>query len=267
MLAELDETTQIFFGIISGIAISRLIHLILPIKIGEFGFTLTFLVIPALFWVGVRSIFRSNHLTNSLLKIFYSINGGIILDEFMYLSFRSGGIAYWSKISTVFPFILSLFLLGILIILKYNSEFEYNDSYSHYYILLLLFIPVFSFLFFRISQTYLRTMGVPNSARSLIIMGYEIHHAAQGMFLIILSYPILLYSKLNEKIKKIVSLIFIAGCSFIADQYIYMFYLQPTDELYFNMLSTVGGLICTLLLLILINYHYNDTIWNIIKIS
>lgn len=264
-LTDLDETTQIFFGVLLGVIISRLFHPILPIKIGEFGFTLSVLVFPVLFWIGIRSIFRSDHLTNSLLKLLFSINGGIIIDEFMYLSFRSGGVAYWSEISIIFPFIVALVMFGFLIILKNYTEFEYRESYSHYYILLLLVIPVISFLFFRISQTYLRTMGVPNDARSLIIMGYEIHHAAQGTFLIIISYPILLYSNLNEKIKKIVSIIFITGCSFVADQYLYMFYFEPTDALYFNMISTGGGFICTLFLLILITYTHNERILEAFK--
>jgi len=172
---------------------------------------------------------------------------GILSDSFFYWIIRSGNHLTsdisdpWDKIvyigSLLTLAVLTLFLLCCNEVGKRRQSIGRNVKRLHFYIALTA--AVLSVLFFR--TTYLFIQHLTNEERSLIISGYEIHHAVLGLISMIV-INILLMTRCTTN-NLLVFFLYGLASGFIIDQVLYIPLKNISDIAYNSPTSWLGALI------------------------
>jgi len=228
--------------IIIGWLISRIVlSLFRGITIGPIfllpGFFIL-LIFLFLFWKLVYTETSPSYITFVIL--------GIVADSFLYWIVREGTGAPldienpWD-IRLVYGSIISVSVVLVGLLLSSRFCFKTIDRISESnrkYFWIIPIVAVITTAIFRIS--FLTMQDLPNEERSLIIAGFEIHHAFIGIaILVFLSIFIA-----SRCIRNVLMIAFIYGVSagFILDQCSYLSLAEVSDVAYNDSISWIGAI-------------------------
>lgn len=235
-----------------GVLFSRLVQpLFFPIEISLFSIdfghiTIFMLTITAtLVFLGKKTVWLWFFLASSFDQIVYLV---IKIDPTL------GFYSLYSYIGSIIFVILSA-VLFVLISIYSNSttgiKKEESTSFRQkliYIVTILIVIGVS-----RLLQVIYLNMGIPNEERSLMIMGYEVHHINHGLILIYISSHILYFFSSNNKIIKNISLLMLVlGIALINDQISYYALKEISDEAYLSFVSFIGAVFVSIIQIILL---------------
>ena len=231
--ASTAQFRSIGIGVIIGVLIVRLGSLFFPIEIGVFLIHLSLFGMLILCAFSIELLSGLERLLHNNWLMVFGIASGAIIDETLWLIVRNpplvsdapAQVAYWSSSSIVAS------LLGVIIILSTTYFFSrkggerapmLNMNYKHN--LGAGLILVGGLIFFHVSQEMIR-YDIPNAERSLVILGYEIHHLVEGQFMLMLSILMMVFVGGKKWTWRISYILTLVGVLFVADEILY--YLNP----------------------------------------
>lgn len=250
-----SATGQLVVGYVAGALLARLLGVVLPLRVGPFAFTLSILAFPVVFWTGARFAVRPRAV-DARTRVALAVAAGIVGDELVYIATRAEGVGYWAPLSVSGSAAVGVAALAFAGALASRSEGELPSPPGRWLTALSALAVAASYVGYRVSQVYLRRAGVPNDERSLVLAGYEVHHATTGSLLLVVGAVALAAPGLDRRIHRGAALLFAVGAGFVADEYLYLFYPVMTDELYFRVPSVVGGLAATGTVILFLVYNY-----------
>lgn len=234
-----------------GIIITRFLSVIFPISIGVFEIHVSFFAMIVLCWssIGLISPLQERPSARTIVVIFISI--GSIIDETLWMIVRNppllpnspNQVGYWSLESMLFT-IFSFVVLMLITWLATSKWKVYRPISRLTGVEMVVFILVMyvGLIAFQMSQASIR-FEVPNAERSLMIMGYEIHHIVQGQFLLMIAIIMMLTAGGRPLQRRISFILTMFGCLFVADQILYYQFDLVTDERYFGVVTRISGAI------------------------
>jgi hypothetical protein len=246
---------QIAVGYVAGTLLARLLGFALPLRVGSFAFTLSILAFPVAFWTGARAALRPRAV-DARTRVALAGAVGVVGDELVYLGARAEGVGYWAPLSIAGSVTVGIAALALVGVLASRSDEELPSPPGRWLTALSALAVAASYVGYRVSQIYLRRAGVPNDERSLVLAGYEAHHASTGSLLLVAGAVALTVPGLDRRTHRVAALVFAVGAGFVADEYLYLFYPVMTDELYFGVPSVVGGLAATGTVILFLVYNY-----------
>lgn len=251
---------RLAFGYVAGVSLARLLGLILPVRVGPFAVTLSILAFPVVFWTGARLAVRPQA-TDPRTRVALTGGVGVVGDELVYLAARAEGVGYWSPLSLAGSVAVGMVALALVGLLASRSDEDLPTTPGRWLTALSTLAVAASYVGYRVSQVYLRRAGVPNDERSLVLAGFEVHHASTGSLLLVVGAIALAVPGLDNRVQRAAALIFAVGAGFVADEYLYLFYPVMTDELYFGLPSLVGGVAATGTVMAFLLYNYRVWLW------
>lgn len=251
---DIEERTTLQLALIYttiGIIITRILSVIFPLSIGVFEIHVSFFAMIVLCWSSITllSPTQGEPSMRTIVAIFISI--GSILDETLWMIVRNpplipdspDQVGYWSvesMIFTIFSFAL-LMLLTWLATLKWPN-YKPFPRLTWWEILFFILVMYAGLVAFQMSQASIR-FEIPNSERSLMILGYEIHHIVQGQFILMIATILMLTASGRPLPRRISFILATLGCLFVADQILYYQFDFVTDERYFGAVTRISGAI------------------------
>jgi hypothetical protein len=246
-------------GYLVGVIAARLIGLVGPVPVGPFAVTLSAAALPVLFWTATKLAVRPRAPGRDRTRLALAVAAGVVGDELVYLALRQAGVGYWDPLSLAGTVAMTVGALGLVAALSAVADGDADDEQPPTPD---RWLPVasgaavaLSFVGYRASQHYLKSRGVPNEERSMVLWGYEIHHVSTGSVLLVLGAVALASPGLRRRWHRLAALAAAVGCGFVADEVPYVFYPTMTDALYFGLPSTVGAAVVTGALVAAIAYH------------
>lgn len=246
---------RLALGYVAGASLARLLGVVLPVRVGSFAVTLSILAFPVVFWAGTRLAVRPRA-TDFWTQVALAGGAGVVGDELVYLATRAEGVGYWSPLSVTGSVAVGLVALVLVGVLASRRNGDPPVTPGRWLTALSTFAVAASYVGYRVSQVYLRRSGVPNDERSLVLAGYEVHHASTGSLLLVVGALALCVPGLDKRVHRGAALVFAVGAGFVADEYLYLFYPVMTDELYFGVPSLVGGVVATGTVMGFLLYNY-----------
>lgn len=234
-----------------GIIITRILSVIFPLSIGVFEIHVSFFAMIVLCWSSITLLSPTQREPSmrTIVAIFISI--GSILDETLWMIVRNpplipdspDQVGYWSVESMIFT-IFSFALLMLLTWLATSKWPNYKPfpRLTWWEILFFILVMYAGLVAFQMSQASIR-FEIPNSERSLMILGYEIHHIVQGQFILMIATILMLTASGRPLPRRISFILATLGCLFVADQILYYQFDFVTDERYFGAVTRISGAI------------------------
>jgi len=232
-----------------GVITTRFLSIIFPVTLGDFEIHISFFAMIVLCWSTITLIFpmQTTPHIRTIATTFISI--GSILDETFWMIVRNpplvpgspDQVGYWSLESMIFT-IFSFTILILLIWLATSKWREYKPipQLTWWEILIFILILYAGLIAFQMSQASIR-FEVPNAERSLMILGYEIHHIVQGQFILMIAIILMLTASGRPLPRRISFILATLGCLFVADQILYYQFDSVTDERYFGTVTRISG--------------------------
>jgi hypothetical protein len=231
--------------IIFGILLSRVLQpLFFPLEIGIFAINLGNIGFFLLILCGTLLI------TGIKTRLIW-VSMAIAFDQMIYLICRSNPSFHFFSIQSILGSIIFL-IISILFIMFFDVQFQteiYAGLKSKIFFILLVIIVISGF---RLSQFLLYKIGVSNESRSIIFLGFEIHHINFGLIMVWVSAHLIYFFPLTEKLKKISTILLAVGIAFILDQISYYALKKITDISYNEFPSLIGAISILILFMILL---------------
>jgi len=259
-LNKIDTFRLVLFGSLLGAVLTRTLSVILPLSISDFQIHLSFIAMIVLCLSSVTLLSKNEMVQNSRFIFTTSASIGVILDETFILIVRNpplipgspSQVGYWGLESILFSCLCLTVFSGIVLIC--NRQWDSRVDMPR---LTLFQISLFAVILygglatFQISQSLIR-YEVPNAERSLVILGYEIHHIVQGQFMLIISFILMIFAG-GRRGPRILTLgLVMIGELLVADQILYYQFDLVTDARYFDNVTILSGIFMSSLILYLL---------------
>lgn len=231
--------------ILCGILLSRVLQpLLFPLEIGIFAINLGNIGFFLLILCGTLLIagIKTRWIWACMAVAF---------DQMIYLICKSNPSFGFFSIQSILGSIVFL-VISILFIMFFDVQSRariYGNLKSKFFFVFLIAIVIG---IFRISQLWLYKMGVSNEHRSIILLGFEIHHINFGLIMVWISAHIIYFFPLSEKLKRISTILLAVGIAFISDQISYYALKEITDVSYNQFPSFIGAVSVLILVAILL---------------
>jgi hypothetical protein len=259
-----DERVKlIVLAAIGGAILTRILSIILPLQIGGIMFHLS---LPAmvLLCVLVNEMLCGRSEVKST-KALISLGGavGVIIDETLWLIVRNPPlladapvqVGYWSLQSLISSLLgILLFSVGVITARYYWSEPQDMPKLKRKHWIIAASVLIGGLIFFHVSQAMIR-YDVANQDRSLLIMGYEIHHIVEGQILLFISIILILFAGGRLWPSRIAFGLSMVGMLFVADEILYYQFVDVSDAAYFGATTIVSGGLMSLFLLVQLLYR------------
>jgi len=256
-IKNIDTVRLFLFGSLSGVVLTRILSVILPLSINDFEIHLSFFAMIILCLSSVTLLSKNEMAKNSRFILTTSASIGVILDETFILIVRSpplipdspSQVGYWSLESILFSLLCLTIFLGIVLICnrQWDSRID-MPRLTHFQISLFAVILYGGIATFQISQSSIR-YEVPNAERSLLILGYEIHHIVQGQFMLIISFILMVFAGGRRWPRRLTLILVMMGELLVSDQILYYQFDLVTDARYFGNETILSGIIMSSLIL------------------
>ena len=227
-------------GYLFGVLAARATGLLVPVTVGPFELTLSAVAFPVLFWLGAVATVRPEAM-DAPRRALLAVAAGVVGDELVHVGLRGEGVEYWSALSLAGSLTIGVVALAVVAVgLVWRRERQPSVSRRRVAAVSSAVVAC-SYLGFRASQILLARSGVPNDQRSLVLLGFEVHHATSGSLLVVFGALLLGVGGRTRRTHQVVAAGFALGCGFVADELPYLFYPVMTDGLYFGPAAVVGG--------------------------
>ena len=267
MLSAESQTSQALFddprarsliiGATLGALCTRIASILLPIEM--YGFMLH-LSLPAMviLCVFMIDLLTGQHRTSDTSILMWMGGAiGVILDETLWLIVRNPPlvptdveqVGYWSVASLLFSVGgVLLFCIGVAIGSRLNRGEQKLPRIEAPHLGIASVVLIGGLVFFHVSQAIIRH-DVANEDRSLVILGYEIHHIVEGQILLMIALLLLVFAGEQEWPWRLAFLFTMVGALFVADEILYYQLVDVSDDAYFGAMTIIsGGMMCTMLL-------------------
>ena len=267
MLSAESQTSQPIFddprarslilGAMLGALCTRIASILLPIEMYGFMLHLSLpaMVVLCVFMIGLLTGQQRTSDTSILMWMGGAI--GVILDETLWLIVRnpplvSGGIeqvGYWSTASLLFSIGgLLLFSIGVVVGSRSSEWQQILPRIETPHLEIASVVLIGGLIFFHVSQAMIRH-DIANVDRSLVILGYEIHHIVEGQILLMIALVLLVFAGGQEWPWRLAFLFTMVGVLFVADEILYYQLIDVSDDAYFGAMTIIsGGMTSTMLL-------------------
>ena len=248
---------SLILGAMLGALCTRLASILLPIEM--YGFMLH-LSLPAMviLCVFMIDLLTGQHRTSDTSILMWMGTAiGVILDETLWLIVRNPPlvpsgveqVGYWSTASLLFSIGgLLLFSIGVAIGSRTSKGEQILPRIETPHLAIASVVLIGGLIFFHVSQAMIRH-DVPNEDRSLVILGYEIHHIVEGQILLMIALVLLVFAGEQEWPWRFAFLFTTIGALFVADEILYYQLIDVSDDAYFGAMTiTSGAMMCTMLL-------------------
>ena len=244
-------------GALAGAAVTRVVSIVLPIHLGGL---LLHLSLPALIMLCVQVNELLTGREESLSpKVLAWVGGavGVILDETLWLVVRNpplaadapAQVAYWSVPSlSVAVLGLLLFAGGVLAAARAWPDREEMPALQHRHLGIAAGVLIGGLVFFHVSQALIR-YDVANEDRSLLILGYEIHHLVEGQILLFAALVMMVFAGGRVWPWRLSFGFVLVGVLFVSDEILYYQFADVSDAAYFGAATIVSGGLMSLLML------------------
>jgi hypothetical protein len=231
--------------ILCGILLSRLLQpLLFPLEIGIFAVNLGNIGFSLLILCGTLLI-------AGIKTRWIWVGMAMAFDQMIYLICKSNPSFRFFSIQSILGSLIFL-VISILFIMFFDVQSRpriYRSLKSRFFYVFLVAIVIG---IFRISQLWLYKMGVSNEHRSIILLGFEIHHINLGLLMVWISAHIIYFFPLPEKLKRISTILLAVGIAFISDQISYYALKEITDISYNEFPSFIGAVSALILIAVLL---------------
>ncbi|MGA1841587.1 MAG: hypothetical protein ACMUIU_13270 [bacterium] len=259
---SVEGLKQYLIPIVCGILLSRTLQpLLFPIEIGIFAINLGNIGFFFLILCGTLLIAGIN-------TRWIWVGTAVAFDQMIYLICKSNPSFGFFSIQSILGSVIFL-VISILFIMFFDVQSRtriYSSLKSRFFYIFLIAIVIG---IFRISQLLLYKMGVSNEHRSIILLGFEIHHINFGLIMVWILAHIIYFFPLSEKLKRISAILLAVGIAFISDQISYYALKEITDISYNQFPSFMGAfsvLIIIMILQFLIPFRTNKKNSNILVV-
>ncbi|MDP6855904.1 MAG: hypothetical protein QGH13_00050 [Candidatus Thalassarchaeaceae archaeon] len=249
---------SIVIGVVIGVLIVRIGSLFFPIEIGGFLIHISLLGMVVLCVFSIELLSGMERLLENNLLVIFGVASGAIIDETLWLIVRNpplvsdapAQVAYWSTPSIVASLLGTGMLLTTTYFFSRNemkrvSMLELNNKHNFWAGLIL----IGGLIFFHVSQEMIR-YDIPNVERSLVILGYEIHHLVEGQFMLMLSILMMVFVGGKKWVWRSSYILTLVGVLFVADEILYYQLIEVSDDAYFELITIISGGVFVLLFLL-----------------
>ncbi len=253
-----ERVKTLLVGALCGVLLTRLLSLVFPLNFAGLSLHLSF---PAMIIISVQVnellAGRVAALGSKILLI-TGMAVGVILDETLWLIVRNppltadapAQLAYWSTGSVLSSIGgLLLFTIGVLSARHRWSEREMMPSLNRTHLGIAGAILIGGLILFHVSQAAIR-YDVSNEDRSLLILGYEIHHIVEGQYLLMVSLILNIFAGGRIWPFRISFYTGMIGILFVADEILYYQFAEVSDAGYFGWVTILSGGLMSILMLV-----------------
>jgi hypothetical protein len=253
-----DRVRALLLGASCGIVFTRILSIIFPLNFSGLSLHLS---LPAMIILSVQVNELIGGRVAALGQKILLISGmavGVILDETLWLIVRNppltadapAQLAYWS-IGSVLSSVggLFIFTIGVFFARHKWSEREKMPPLTRIHLGLAGVILIGGLILFHLSQAAIR-YDVANEDRSLLILGYEIHHIVEGQYLLMISLILTVFAGGRIWPFRISFLAGMVGILFVADEILYYQFAEVSDAGYFGWMTILSGGLMSVLMLV-----------------
>jgi hypothetical protein len=230
--------------IFAGICLSRIIQpIFFPLDMGTLSIDLGHISMLA---VTIYATLLYGGIRNRLLWV----SLGSSFDQLVYLAVKANRAADFYSTASVMGSLVFL-AVSILIFFRFKPSAESSrvdiarrSSTSKIVWFAAILILIIGIL--RLAQAIALHTGIPNEDRSLIFLGYEIHHINTGLVLIYFAACCLYCGIGNRRTRSVFFGLLAAGIALVSDQVVYYALENVSDEAYNGMESFAGAVAVSL---------------------
>lgn len=244
------------YAYLLGVFLARVSWLLFPIQLDQFQFYLSSPAILLMTWCAIRIAICWPQKISKKDSLCFVVCVGIVFDQLIYLIVREdSSFGAFGSVSLLGSFLIGAVFLIFSFLLSIRTGIETKDKDltkpSTRVIILFVTIQFITILGYRFINIYMFENGIPNSDRSLMLSGFEIHHIVTGAIILAIGVSLIVFSRGSRVFYRVGFLMVSIGIPMVTDEWLYYSYSTVTDERYFELPSAASGLCLTTLMCVI----------------